>query len=342
MLSDTEQYGHQSHARPQERHQLGGFIGSSLPMRIAYDELERIAAVDDTVLVLGESGTGKELAARAVHDLSVRASDPFVIVDCAATSIANFERDLFGAYVRDDEMGQSREGLVTLAAGGSLFLNEVSELDYASQSLLLRFIDSGVFRCVGATEESAVDVRIIASSRRDLSEEVKAGRLREDLYYRLHVLQIRLPPLREILDDIPHITSAVLDRLAAETGRPFDGLTYDAEAQLLSYDWPGNVRQLQSVLRWVTAMTVGSEISADVVMKAIAQFDGRSEVASPAETDFVDSGARTSGVKPLWLVEKEVIQHAIDVSGGNINRAAALLEVAPSTIYRKVQGWKHG
>ena len=342
MLSDTEQYGHQSHARPQERHQLGGFIGSSLPMRIAYDELERIAAVDDTVLVLGESGTGKELAARAVHDLSVRASDPFVIVDCAATSIANFERDLFGAYVRDDEMGQSREGLVTLAAGGSLFLNEVSELDYASQSLLLRFIDSGVFRCVGATEELAVDVRIIASSRRDLSEEVKAGRLREDLYYRLHVLQIRLPPLREILDDIPHITSAVLDRLAAETGRPFDGLTYDAEAQLLSYDWPGNVRQLQSVLRWVTAMTVGSEISADVVMKAIAQFDGRSEVASPAETDFVDSGARTSGVKPLWLVEKEVIQHAIDVSGGNINRAAALLEVAPSTIYRKVQGWKHG
>jgi len=342
MLSDTEQYGHQSHARPQERHQLGGFIGSSLPMRIAYDELERIAAVDDTVLVLGESGTGKELAARAVHDLSVRASDPFVIVDCAATSIANFERDLFGAYVRDDEMGQSREGLVTLAAGGSLFLNEVSELDYASQSLLLRFIDSGVFRCVGATEESAVDVRIIASSRRDLSEEVKAGRLREDLYYRLHVLQIRLPPLREILDDIPHITSAVLDRLAAETGRPFDGLTYDAEARLLSYDWPGNVRQLQSVLRWVTAMTVGSEISADVVMKAIAQFDGRSEVASPAETDFVDSGARTSGVKPLWLVEKEVIQHAIDVSGGNINRAAALLEVAPSTIYRKVQGWKHG
>jgi two-component system repressor protein LuxO len=342
MLSDTEQYGHQSHARPQERHQLGGFIGSSLPMRIAYDELERIAAVDDTVLVLGESGTGKELAARAVHDLSVRASDPFVIVDCAATSIANFERDLFGAYVRDDEMGQSREGLVTLAAGGSLFLNEVSELDYASQSLLLRFIDSGVFRCVGATEESAVDVRIIASSRRDLSEEVKAGRLREDLYYRLHVLQIRLPPLREILDDIPHITSAILDRLAAEAGRPFDGLTYDAEARLLSYDWPGNVRQLQSVLRWVTAMTVGSEISADVVMKAIAQFDGRSEVASPAETDFVDSGARTSGVKPLWLVEKEVIQHAIDVSGGNINRAAALLEVAPSTIYRKVQGWKHG
>ena len=342
MLSDTEQYGHQSHARPQERHQLGGFIGSSLPMRIAYDELERIAAVDDTVLVLGESGTGKELAARAVHDLSVRASDPFVIVDCAATSIANFERALFGAYARDDEMGQSREGLVTLAAGGSLFLNEVSELDYASQSLLLRFIDSGVFRCVGATEESAVDVRIIASSRRDLSEEVKAGRLREDLYYRLHVLQIRLPPLREILDDIPHITSAVLDRLAAETGRQFDGLTYDAEAQLLSYDWPGNVRQLQSVLRWVTAMTVGSEISADVVMKAIAQFDGRSEVASPAETDFVGSGARTSGVKPLWLVEKEVIQHAIDVSGGNINRAAALLEVAPSTIYRKVQGWKHG
>lgn len=341
MLSDTEKHGHQIYATPQERHQLGGFIGSSLTMRIAYDELERIAAVNDTVLVLGESGTGKELAARAVHDLSARASDPFVIVDCAATSIANFERDLFGAYALDDEMGQSCQGVVSRAAGGSLFLNEISELDYASQSLLLRFIDSRVFRCVGATEESAADVRIIVSSRRDLAEEVKAGRLRDDLYYRLHVLQIRLPPLREILDDIPQITSAVLDRIAAETGRPFDGLTHNAEAQLLSYDWPGNVRQLQSVLRWATTMTIGSEIGADVVVKAIAQFDGRSEGASITATDFVHAGDGASGVKPLWLVEKEVIQHAIDVSGGNVNRAAALLEVAPSTIYRKVKGWKH-
>ena len=272
MLSDTEQYGHQSHARPQERHQLGGFIGSSLPMRIAYDELERIAAVDDTVLVLGESGTGKELAARAVHDLSVRASDPFVIVDCAATSIANFERALFGAYARDDEMGQSREGLVTLAAGGSLFLNEVSELDYASQSLLLRFIDSGVFRCVGATEESAVDVRIIASSRRDLSEEVKAGRLREDLYYRLSTIEISIPALRKRKEDIHLLFRKFSSDFALKYKMPTIRLDDNAVELLQNYRWSGNIRQLRNVAEQISVLEPSRSIDVTILKSYLPNF----------------------------------------------------------------------
>ena len=323
-----------------KRGQLGGLIGSSPPMRAVYDAVERIAAADGTVLVLGESGTGKELAARAVHDLSARAAEPFVVVDCAATSITNFEKEFFGEDAREGGAGWIHRGLVSRAEGGSLFLDEVAELDYAAQSSLLRFIESGVFRSLGADTEMSANVRVIASSNRDLLEEVRAGRLREDLYYRLQVLPIRLPPLRERLDDIPGLANTILNRLATETGKTFEPLSKGPEARLVSYAWPGNVRQLENMLRWVATMLIGSEIGVDIIDEAITQFDSQpddsrlvSDLASPSDVGV-------EGVRPLWIVEKEAIQHAIDVSDGNINRAAALLEVAPSTIYRKVQAWK--
>ena len=322
------------------RDQLGGLMGSSPPMRAVYDAVERIAAADGTVLVLGESGTGKELAARAVHDLSARAPDPFIVVDCAAISVANFEREFFGEDSRQGGAGWIHRGMVSRAEGGSLFLDEVAELDYPAQSSLLRFIESGVFRTLGADTEMSADVRVIASSNRDLLEEVRAGRLREDLYYRLQVLPIRLPPLRERLDDIPGLATTILDRLAVETGRRFEALSKECEARLLSYAWPGNVRQLENMLRWVATMLIGTEISLDIIDEAIAQFDSQPEGSSPAIGSSNSSGAGADGVRPLWIVEKEAIQHAIDVSEGNINRAATLLEVAPSTIYRKVQAWK--
>ena len=326
----------------QVRDQLGGLIGSSPPMRAVYDAVERIAAADGTVLILGESGTGKELAARAVHDLSARAPDPFIVVDCAAISVANFEREFFGEDAREGGTGWVHRGLVSRAEGGSLFLDEVAELDYAAQSLLLRFIESGVFRSLGAGAEASANVRIIASSNRDLLEEVRAGRLREDLYYRLQVLPIRLPPLRERLSDVPELASIMLDRLAVETGRSLEPLSGDAKARLLSYAWPGNVRQLENMLRWIATMMIGSEIGTHIIDEAIAQFDSQSEVIS-AEVIAPESLDTPSGeIRPLWLVEKEAIQNAIEVSDGNINRAAILLEVAPSTIYRKVQAWKDG
>ena len=324
----------------QVRDQLGGLIGSSPAMRAVYDAVERIAAADGTVLILGESGTGKELAARAVHDLSARAPDPFIVVDCAAISVANFEREFFGEDSREGGTGWVHRGLVSRAEGGSLFLDEVAELDYAAQSLLLRFIESGVFRSLGAGAEASADVRIIASSNRDLLEEVKAGRLREDLYYRLQVLPIRLPPLRERLSDVPELASIMLNRLAVETGRSLEPLSGEAEARLLSYAWPGNVRQLENMLRWVATMMIGPEIGTHIIDEAIAQFDSQSEATSAVVIDPESLDTRAGEVRPLWLVEKEAIQNAIEVSDGNINRAAILLEVAPSTIYRKVQAWK--
>ena len=326
----------------QKRGQLGGLIGSSPPMRAVYDAVERIAAADGTVLVLGESGTGKELAARAVHDLSARAAEPFVVVDCAATSVVNFEKEFFGEDARDGGAGWIHRGLVSRAEGGSLFLDEVAELDYAAQSSLLRFIESGVFRSLGADREMSADVRVIASSNRDLLEEVRAGRLREDLYYRLQVLPIRLPPLRERLDDIPNLATTILKRLATETGKTFEALSKQSEARLLSYAWPGNVRQLENMLRWIATMLIGSDINVDIIDEAIGQFDSQPEDSRASGSPVSPSEGDVEGVRPLWIVEKEAIQHAIDVSDGNINRAATLLEVAPSTIYRKVQAWKDG
>ena len=324
----------------QKRGQLGGLIGSSPPMRAVYDAVERIAAADGTVLILGESGTGKELAARAVHDLSARAAEPFVVVDCAATSVVNFEKEFFGEDARDGGAGWIHRGLVSRAEGGSLFLDEVAELDYAAQSSLLRFIESGVFRSLGADREMSADVRVIASSNRDLLEEVRAGRLREDLYYRLQVLPIRLPPLRERLDDIPNLANTILKRLATETGKTFEALSKQSEARLVSYAWPGNVRQLENMLRWVATMLIGSDINVDIIDEAIGQFDSQPEDSRASGSPVSPSDGDVEGVRPLWVVEKEAIQQAIDVSDGNINRAATLLEVAPSTIYRKVQAWQ--
>ena len=188
-----------------KRGQLGGLVGSSPLIRAVYDAVERIAAADGTVLITGESGTGKELAARAVHDLSARAPEPFIVFDCAAISGDAIERELFGEDPKESSTGWIHRGLVARANGGTLFLDEIGELDYAAQSLLLRFLESGVFRSIGSDRETAADVRVIAATNRDPLEEVRARRLREDLYYRLQVFPIRLPALRERLDDVQYL-----------------------------------------------------------------------------------------------------------------------------------------
>ena len=325
-----------------KRGQLGGLVGSSPLIRAVYDAVERIAAADGTVLITGESGTGKELAARAVHDLSARAPEPFIVFDCAAISGDAIERELFGEDPKDSSTGWIHRGLVARANGGTLFLDEIGELDYAAQSLLLRFLESGVFRSIGSDRETAADVRVIAATNRDPLEEVRARRLREDLYYRLQVFPIRLPALRERLDDVPVLAALILNRLSTQTGKTFNPLSDDAKRRLSSYAWPGNVRQLENMLRWMTTMLVGSDIDASIIEEAIAQFDDSPETAgTPVNLRAVEPAA-DSAIKPLWLVEKEAIQNAIEASDGNINRAASLLEVAPSTIYRKMQAWNEG
>ena len=322
-----------------KRDQLGGLVGSSPLIRAVYDAVERIAAADGTVLITGESGTGKELAARAVHDLSARAPEPFIVFDCAAISGDAVERELFGEDPKDSSAGWINRGLVARANGGTLFLDEIAELDYTAQSLLLRFLESGAFRPIGSDRETAGDVRVIAATNRDPLEEVRAGRLREDLYYRLQVFPVRLPALRERLDDVPVLATHILDRLSLQTGKTFNPLSDEAKRRLSSYAWPGNVRQLENMLRWMTTMLVGNDIDASIIEEAIAQFDDSPETAGATLRPRSAESAFDSPIKPLWLVEKEAIQAAIEASEGNINRAASFLEVAPSTIYRKMQGW---
>lgn len=325
-----------------KRDQLGGLVGSSPLIRAVYDAVERIAAADGTVLITGESGTGKELAARAVHDLSARAPEPFIVFDCAAISADAVERELFGEDSNGSSAGWIHRGLVARAKGGTLFLDEIAELDYAAQSLLLRFLESGAFRPIGSDRETAGDVRVIAATNRDPLEEVRAGRLREDLYYRLQVFPVRLPALRERLDDVPVLATLILDRLSLQTGKTFNPLSDEAKRRLSSYAWPGNVRQLENMLRWMTTMLVGNDIDASIIEEAIAQFDDSPETAGATLRPRSAESASDSPIKPLWLVEKEAIQAAIEASEGNINRAASLLEVAPSTIYRKMQVWTEG
>ena len=327
------------HPVTKKRDQLCGLVGSSPQMRAVFDAVERVSVANAALLITGETGTGKELVARAVHDLSSRAPKPFIVVNCAAMITANFEREFYGEHSRMAATDQLQIGLVSLAEGGSLFLDEVSELDYAAQSSLLRFLENGALRSQGSEEEVSADVRVIASSNRDLLEEIRAGRLREDLYYRLQVLSIRLPPLRERITDVPEIASVVLDRLAVETGRSLECLSTDSAACLMNYAWPGNVRQLENTLRWIITMLDGSEIGPDIIGEALAQFSSQSDSAPSITIDSgVEAGAKP--VRPLWMVEKEAIQYAINLSDGNISRAAILLEVAPSTIYRKVQAWQ--
>ena len=218
-------------------------------------------------------------------------------------------------------------------------MDEIAELDYAAQSLLLRFLESGAFRPIGSDRETAGNVRVIAATNRDPLEEVRAGRLREDLYYRLQVFPVRLPALRERLDDVPVLATLILDRLSIQTGKTFNPLSDEAKRRLSSYAWPGNVRQLENMLRWMTTMLVGNDIDASIIEEAIAQFDDSPETASATVKVRSAESVSENTIKPLWLVEKEAIQAAIEVSDGNINRAASLLEVAPSTIYRKMQGW---
>lgn len=322
-----------------KRDQLGGLVGSSSLIRAVYDAVERIAAADGTVLITGESGTGKELAARAVHDLSARAPEPFIVFDCAAISGDAIERELFGEDPKDSSAGWIHRGLVARANGGTLFLDEIAELDYAAQSLLLRFLESGAFRPIGSDRETAGNVRVIAATNRDPLEEVRAGRLREDLYYRLQVFPVRLPALRERLDDVPMLATLILNRLSLQTGKTFNPLSDEAKRRLSSYAWPGNVRQLENMLRWMTTMVVGNDIDASIIEEAIAQFDDSPETAGAPVKLRPAEPVSDNTIKPLWLVEKEAIQAAIEASEGNINRAASLLEVAPSTIYRKMQGW---
>ncbi|MFY0637802.1 sigma-54-dependent transcriptional regulator [Maricaulis maris] len=327
--------------------QFAEFIGASLPMQAVYRVLESAAPSNAGVFVTGETGTGKELAARAIHISSGRAGRAFVAVNCGAIPKDLIESELFG-HVKGAFTGATsdRAGAAELANGGTLFLDEIGEMPIDLQPKLLRFLQTGAYARVGDSRVRQTDIRIVAATNRDPWGAVRAGRLREDLYFRLNVIPVELPPLRDRAGDILMLADAFLTRYAAEEGRADLAFAEDARQALLQHHWPGNVRELENLVRRCVVLTDGAEIAASDLMLNAAQ-GGHS---APRQQDPLAAPTRPAvsgetlapapaGIEPLWRVEKRSIEHAIALCDGNVTEASKQLEIAPSTIYRKREQW---
>jgi DNA-binding NtrC family response regulator len=341
-----------------ERDSFEGFLGRSMVMQGVYNIIESAANSKATVFITGESGTGKEVCATAIHRTSPRASGAFVAINCGAIPADLIESELFG-HVKGAFTGavSARAGAVEKANGGTLFLDEIGEMNLDLQVKLLRFLQTETFQKVGSSETCEVDVRIICATNREPLDEVRQGRFREDLYYRLHVIPLAMPPLRDRGDDILLIANKLLASFSKEEGKHFQGFSQDAETAMLAYHWPGNVRELQNVLRNIVVLNDEAIINSAMLPVHIVVNEQPPEkkdhhqrepnrTATPApETSEVrpakplDSSALLQKIRPLWLEEKEIIERAIELCSGNIPKAAALLDVSASTIYRKKQTW---
>jgi DNA-binding NtrC family response regulator len=243
---------------------VDGIVGRSGPMKQVFERVHRVAPTDTTVLILGESGTGKELVARALHDRSERRDGPLIAVNCAAIPDSLIEAELFGhekgAFTGAD---RTREGLIEAASGGTLFLDEIAELPPAAQARLLRVMQESEIRRVGASQSRHVDVRLIAATHRDLPKLVEAEAFREDLYFRINVMEIRLPPLRNRPDDIPELARFMLNKACQRLNRPAMTLGDDALAAITAHDWPGNVRELENTIERAVILADNDSVSAE-------------------------------------------------------------------------------
>jgi two-component system repressor protein LuxO len=309
-----------------------GFVGASPPMLDMYSTIEMAAASKATVFITGESGTGKEICAHAIHSCSPRRNKPFVAINCAAIPHELMESEIFG-HVRGAFTGaiSDRTGAATEARGGTLFLDEICELDADLQAKFLRLVQHGTFQRLGSSKVEQADIRIVCATNRDPRVEVQQGRFREDLFYRLHVIPIHLPPLRERGNDIMQIAKYFLQDLSSRESKQFKGFTPDAEEKLRGHQWPGNVRELQNALHHAIALNNGELVSEAMLAPLLGE-------ASPKAESTSEPGKRVKTVqdiKPLWLVEQEAITEALEICGQNIPKAAAYLEIGVSTIYRK-------
>ena len=301
-------------------------IAQDKAMLAIVGQVKKVAPTDATVLLLGESGTGKEVLSRALHRESRRAAGPFVAVNCAAISETLLESEMFG-HEKGAFTGAvaQRRGRFELADGGTLFLDEVSELRPQLQAKLLRVLQERRFERVGGTRTIEVDLRVVAATNRDLAEEMREGRFREDLYHRLAVFPIRIPPLRERLADILPVAEVLLARIARQLGTP--GLVLDdaARARLVAYNWPGNVRELGNVLERAAILVDGTTIGADLIL-----------AGTPAPS--AKAPANLIGEK-LEDMEKEAIRRMLATTGGNRKQTAARLGIGLRTLYDKLKAY---
>lgn len=326
-----------------ERTSYHGFIGSSLPMQAVYRIIDAAAPSTASIFITGESGTGKEVCATAIHEQSKRSDKPFIALNCGAIPRELMESEIFG-HKKGAFTGAAsdRQGAASQADGGTLFLDEIGEMEMDLQTKLLRFIQTGSFRKVGGNAEEQVDVRFVCATNRDPLQAVAEGRLREDLYYRLHVVPIQLPALRERGDDIISIARQFLQAYSSEESKPFSSFSPEVEVIFRRYNWPGNVRQLQNVVRNIVVLHNDEQVKVSHLPPPLDQALTEQELSQLLpQTEAIDpQTASSQPIRPLATVERETIEHAINLCEGNIPKAAALLEVSPSTIYRKKQAWE--
>lgn len=307
-------------------------------MEGVYRIIESAANSKATIFITGESGTGKEVCASAIHQASRRSESSFIALNCAAIPKELMESEIFG-HVKGAFTGavSDRQGAARMADGGTLFLDEICEMDLELQSKLLRFIQMGSFQPVGANRSEKVDVRFVCATNRDPLKAVELGHFREDLYYRLHVIPIHLPPLRDRGEDILLIADFFLKLINDEEGKSFKGFDAGVKRCLLEYAWPGNVRQLDNVIRNTVVLNDAELVTIGMLPSPLNQPFSMPQVAAEVTDHAINSAC--APIVPLWRLEKTAIESAIDHCEGNVTMAAQLLELSPSTIYRKLQNW---
>ncbi|HEY6003489.1 MAG TPA: sigma-54 dependent transcriptional regulator, partial [Anaeromyxobacter sp.] len=318
--------------RVRERYRFHNIVGDAPELQAVYEVVKRAAPTRATVLILGESGTGKELIAQALHEESPRADKPFIKVNCAALSETLLESELFGhekgAFT--GALGR-KEGRFELADGGTLFLDEIGDISPALQIKLLRVLQQKEFERVGGTQTIKVDVRLVAATNRDLAAEVKGGKFREDLYYRLNVVAVTLPPLRQRKGDIPALVSHFIDKYAKAYGKEIRGLAPGTLNALLSHDWPGNVRELENVVERAVVLCKASELTADDLPPTLR--GPRPRERAP--------GALIPGAT-LYEIEREAILRTLDMVGGSTSRAAEILGISVRKIQYRLKEYASG
>lgn len=351
-LLEIEKSGEARRGKPKaEAGAFHGFIGDSPGMRAVYHLIGEIGRSTATVFITGESGSGKEVAAQALHAESGRAKGPFIALNCGAIPADLLESEVFG-HLRGSFTGAiaDKPGAAAAADGGTLFLDEVCEMDLALQTKLLRFLQTSTVTPVGATTPRKIDARIICATNRNPVEEVRAGRFREDLFYRLHVVPIHLPPLRERGDDVIQAAEMFLRHYAKNEGKRFTRISPALADIFRKLAWPGNMRQLQNVMWNIVLLHDGEEATPDMMPPGLAEPTKASQTQRNGAAE-ADGAAPASGlvarVEPLVgatmaEIEREFIEATIAAHDGSVPKAARVLDLSPSTIYRKRESWAKG
>jgi len=313
----------------EQRGKFGDLIGESPPMREFFSEFSRVADTEASVLITGESGTGKELVARALHQNSRRQNGPFVAINCSAFPETLLESELFG-YKKGafTDAKSDRKGLFLQADKGTLFLDEVAELPLLLQPKLLRALEERTIRPLGSDREVAFDVRLIAATNRDIESAVEEGKFREDLYYRLNVIQLRVPPLRARGTDILLLSDHFIRHFAHRTGKQVTGLSHPAAQKLMEYTWPGNVRELRNAMERAVALTRYDKIALEDLPEKIRHYHSSHVLLRSSNPDELVT---------LEEVERRYILHVLKTVGGNRTAAARILGLDRKTLYRKLQ-----